>query len=319
MPAFDLFSIGSWAIYDHLFRLSRYPKNGDTVTLDMPVTDIQKVYYGDCSANVAAASSRLGLATGLGMVVGDDFIRSGYQEHLIALGVDLHGVEIRLGEYSGHNYLYFDKAGDGFCISHQGLATDQSSWKAPVDLIRQSRVVVINEMFSSYTLDAARTARASGAQVVINGMVGSSGLLAVEFISLADILFIAQSELDDLLELLHFNQPEQLIDTGLNLIFATRGRHGCQIYSHEGVEKVPVVRVDRVIDPTGAGDSFAAGTLAGLVKGMKPFQAAQFGATVSSFVIQDWGCQTNLPTWEQVLERYNQHFNFEANFGNESH
>lgn len=314
MPSLDLFSIGAWAIYDHLFRMSRYPKNGDTVTLDMSVENLQKFYYGDCSANVAAAASRLGLKTGLGMVVGEDFITTGYQDHLVGLGVDLQGVEIRPGECSGHNYLFFDGEGNGFCISHQGLASDQSGWRAPEEVIRRSKYVVLNEMFSTYTLEAAEIARSAGAQVAINGMVATSGPLAIEFITRADILFIAQSELSDLLALLQLRHPQQLLEMGLKQVFATQGKQGSRIYTSSGVETVPIVPAEKIVDTTGAGDSYCAGTLAGLIKGMTPTQAAQVGATVSSFIIEAWGCQTNLPTWEQVMNRYQTHFQQEIHW-----
>lgn len=308
MEDLELFSIGSWAIYDHLFRLAKYPKDGDTVTLDMPVEDTQKIYFGDCSANIAAVAARLGIKSGLGMVVGDDFINSGYQAHLQSLGVDLQGVEVRNGEMSGHNWLYFDRAGDGFCISHQGLAADQSNWDAPVDVIQHSQVVVLSEMFSPYTLKAGQAAQNAGAKVVLNGMVGTAGAMASDFLRLADILFIAHSELSDLLALMRMEKPEQLIDFGMELVFATHGKHGSWIYSRESVEIVPAVRMDQVLDPTGAGDSYAAGTLSALIRGYAPAQAAQIGATVSSFIIQAWGCQTNLPTWGQVLERHARNF-----------
>lgn len=308
MSTLDLFSIGSWALYDHIFRLSQYPKNGDTVTMDMPIAALQNVYYGECSANIAAVASKLGVRSGLGMVVGGDFIESGYQCHLTGLGVDLRGVEIRSKETSGHNYIYFDRDGDGFCISHQGVASTQTDWKVPVEMIQQSRYIVLNESFSSYTLQAAKAGKEVGAQVVLNGMVATSGVLAKEFVSLANILFISHSELSDLLSLFQLSQPDQLIDMGLELVFATQGKQGSKVYSHSGVETVPVIQVENFVDPTGAGDSYAAGTLAGLIKGMKPVQAAQIGATVSSFIIQAWGCQTNLPDWDEVLERHKQNF-----------
>lgn len=304
MPAFDLFSIGSWAPFDHIFKMARYPQNGDTVALDMPVERVQKYYYGDCSANIAAVAGRLGLKAGLGMVVGEDFDASGYRDHLSGLGVDLSGVEVVSGKASGHNYLFFDARGDGFCISHLGLAARQADWQAPLDLIRSSRYVVINEMFSNYTLQAARMAHASGATVAINGMVGTAGGLAEEFIRNADILFIAQKELSNLLALLKLDHPQHLFDLGLSLLFATQGAKGSRVVRRDDSTDVPIVKVNDVIDPTGAGDSYTAGTLAGLIKGFEPGVAAQMGATVSSFIIQDWGCQTNLPTWDQVLERH---------------
>jgi len=308
MPKLDLLSIGAWAPYDHLFKLASYPQNGDTVTLDMPIEELETTYFGDCSANIAVVAAGLGVKTGLAMVVGDDFISTGYHDHLVSHNVDVSAVEVRRGERSGHNYLYFDKNGDGFCVSHQGIASEQSDWLAPIKQIEHANYVVLNEKFSQYTLNSARLAKGAGAVVALNGMVASSGEMAKEFIQLADILFIAQSELVDLLSLLKMDKPEQLIMLGLKTIFATQGKNGSALYTEQGAEFVPSVLVENVLDTTGAGDSYAAGTLAGLINGLPPIQAAQVGATVSSFIIQAWGCQTNLPSWAQMLKRKDQFF-----------
>lgn len=299
----DILSIGAWAIYDHLYKLSVYPQNGDTVTLDMPIESLENTYFGDCSANVAAVAAKLGVQAGLAMVVGEDFVSTGYEQHLHRLQVDLSGVDVRLGQRSGHNYIYFDGNGDGFCISHQGIASEQSEWKIPESQIRRASYVVINEKFSPYTLASARLAKKVGATVVLNGMVATAGDLAIEFMGLADILFIAESELENLLQLLKLKSPEELVSRSLKMVFATRGNRGSLVYTPTSVETISPILVDRVVDTTGAGDSFAAGTLAALSKGFSPFQAAQVGATVSSFIIQAWGCQTNLPTWDEMIER----------------
>lgn len=315
MQPLDLFSIGSWAIFDHIFKMSSYPQNGETITLDMPVEHTQKTYFGDCSANIAAVAAGLGLQAGLGMVVGDDFISSGYRDHLSTLGVDLSGVEIIPEKTSGHNYLYFDQAGDGFCFSHQGVAINQSGWEPPKETLHRSKTVVLNEMFSNYTLRAARIAHAAGIQVVINGMIGTAGSATAikKFLSTTDILFIAHSELANLLVLLQLVHPGQLLDQGLTYVFATQGKKGSLIYSRTGIEEVPIVPVNNVVDPTGAGDSYCAGTITGLIKGFSPSIAAQIGAVVSSFIIQEWGCQTNLPSWDHVIERHKKYFGKDLN------
>ncbi len=304
---FDLLSIGAWAIYDHLYKLSIYPQNGDTVTLDMPIEALERVYYGDCSANIAAVAAKLGVSSALAMVVGEDFSSSGYKKHLSGLGVDISAVEVRVGQRSGHNYLYFDSNGDGFCISHQGVAAVQSSWVIPENQIRQATYVVINEKFSEYTLASAHLAKQSGANVVLNGMVASAGNLAIEFIQLADILFIAESELSNLLTILNLSSPVQLVQKYLKVVFATQGKKGSLVYTPNAVIPVAPVLVEDVVDTTGAGDGFAAGTLAALIKGFSPSEAAQIGATVSSFVIQAWGCQTNLPAWDEMMQRLNKY------------
>ena len=45
------------------------------------------------------------------------------------------------------------------------------------------------------------------------------------------------------------------------------------------------------VDPTGAGDSFAAGFLYGLASGSSPVEAAQLGAAVASVVVEEEGAK----------------------------
>ena len=63
MTGLDVFSIGSWSIFDHLLRMPRLPHEGETVPLDMPIAELEKVHFGDCSANIAAVAARSGNST----------------------------------------------------------------------------------------------------------------------------------------------------------------------------------------------------------------------------------------------------------------
>jgi len=305
---YDLFAIGSWTLIDHILKMSKYPAKGATVPLDTPVEQLDANYFGECSANVAAAAARLGLRVGLGMVVGEDFITTGYQRHLTELGVDLAGVEVRKGRLSGRTYVFHDPQGDGFNLSQLGLAQDQSDWQVPEEEIKMARCVVINEKYSPYTLAAIKIGRECGALTAINGMVGTAGGQAREFLESADILFISQDELGQLLEVLHLDHIQELQDLGPKRIFATYGRLGSRVYTPERNYEVGIVQAAQVVDPTGAGDAYAAGATAALLKGYPVLQAARIGAAVSSFVVEDWGCQTNLPDWEMMRARYEQAF-----------
>ena len=53
----------------------------------------------------------------------------------------------------------------------------------------------------------------------------------------------------------------------------------------------------------GAGDAYVAGFLYGMSQGCDPVTCAQYGSTVSSFVIEDDGSTTNAPTLQQMLAR----------------
>ena len=296
MTALDLFSIGSWTLFDHLLRVERLPRDGETVPLDMPGSELNVVHFGDCSANIAAAAGRLGLRAGLGMVVGDDFETSGYRQHLTNLGVDLAGVEVRSGARSGHSYNVFDYENHGFCLSHLGVAAVQDDWTPPLTLIDGARALVVSEMFSPYTLAAIENARGQGRMTAINGMVASAGACAERFLAAADMLFLSRGEAKDLQAALGVADAAGLLTRGPELVVVTQGSAGSLWYTRAGTARVPPVPAARFVDSTGAGDAFVAGALFGLLAGLDGPQAGRCAAVEASFVVETWGCQTNLPS-----------------------
>ena len=309
MKELELFSIGSWSIFDHLLRMKKLPREGETVSLDMPLKEVEAIHFGDCSANIAAAAGALGLRVGLGMVVGDDFHSSGYAEHLARIGVDLAGVQIVEGAGSGHSFNFLDASNGGFCVSHLGVAEKQDDWQTPLGEIERASAVVISEMFSLYTLRAIEHGRRTGALTAINGMVATAGDLALRFLSATDVLFLSRGEADALMQALKVNSPAEILAYGPRLVIVTMGSLGSVWHCAKGAQNMAAVRPEAFVDSTGAGDSFVAGSLSGLIHGLSDQDAAAIGATVASFIIEKWGCQTNLPDRARLSERY------QANFG----
>lgn len=314
MTTLDLFSVGSWTIFDHLIRVPWLPGDGETLPIDVPEDGSATVHFGDCSANVAAAAAALGLSTGLGMVVGDDFVSSGYERHLTSLGVDLSGVEVRRGAASGHSYNVFDHANHGFCLSDLGVAKDQSGWSPPLAEAGRARAVVASEMFSGYTLACLEHARRLGALTAINGMVASAGPLTSRFLAAVDVLFLSRSEATDLQQSLGVIGIPDLLEFGPRTVVVTRGSEGSAWYSAGAETTVPAFPASRFVDSTGAGDSFVAGSMFGLLSGFDAAAAGRLGACVASFVVEAWGCQSNLPNLPSLRERYEAHLGQEAPF-----
>ncbi len=86
----------------------------------------------------------------------------------------------------------------------------------------------------------------------------------------------------------------KLLDFGPSLAVVKKGEHGVLLFRRGGVFSVPAHPCGRVVDPTGAGDSFAGGFLGYLDKvgalGPREIRrAAVFGSVLASFVIEDFG------------------------------
>lgn len=296
----ELLSVGAWAPIDHLFCMDHYPEEGETITVH---AERDNSYFGDCSFNIAVVAGMLGIHTGIASVVGEDFAETGYETYLEDRGIDTRWITKVPGEPCGHNYLYFDREGQGFCFSQLGAAKRQDEYLLTAGDLDGIPHVIVSEKFGAYTLQALRTAKEKGAVTYINGMVDTAAPeLLEEFLKYADIIFINRSEY----QRLRRKVSEEKLFCGFHIekIFVTDGKRGCSILTEHETRKERAVLTDQVKDTTGAGDSFAAGVIAALMKGFDDLTAVRVGAVVSSLIVREWGCQTGAPSWERMKQEY---------------
>jgi 2-dehydro-3-deoxygluconokinase len=78
------------------------------------------------------------------------------------------------------------------------------------------------------------------------------------------------------------------------------GNEETMILENGSLSSVPYFKVDKVIDPIGAGDGFCAGFMVGLLKGYSHKGAVKLGNLIGSMVVQLEGDWEALPTWAQV-------------------
>jgi len=85
------------------------------------------------------------------------------------------------------------------------------------------------------------------------------------------------------------------------LLVATDGRHGATLFQHGVTERFPAYPADEV-DPTGAGDVFAAAFLVSLHRQGDPRIAIDFANCTASLSVEHVGV-SGIPTLEKVMER----------------
>jgi sugar/nucleoside kinase (ribokinase family) len=81
---------------------------------------------------------------------------------------------------------------------------------------------------------------------------------------------------------------------GPKFVVLKKGEHGAMLFSGDGVFVVPAFPTPDVIDPTGAGDSFAGGIMGYLEADATPppgrlRRAMAYGAVVASLTVEDFG------------------------------
>lgn len=105
-----------------------------------------------------------------------------------------------------------------------------------------------------------------------------------------DIAFLT---LDDESAVFGSNTVEALVErlrpAGIPEVVIKCGAEACAIVVQGQVERVPAMRVEKVVDTTAAGDSFSAAYLAARLCGQSALAAAQAGHRLASTVIQHEG------------------------------
>ena len=125
-----------------------------------------------------------------------------------------------------------------------------------------------------------------------------------EALPMADALFCNKLESDALSRHL----GSSVFDADLDLIVCTLGSEGSlAVYKNETMS-VPAVKADKVVDVTGAGDSFRGGFYAALYRGYKVPEALVIASATASFVVESIGPLTGTPSWDNVIGRAEPYF-----------
>lgn len=137
------------------------------------------------------------------------------------------------------------------------------------------------------------------------------GLL--EAISNIDIMVINDAEARELArEANLIKAGRTILSFGPKVVVVKRGEFGAALFSEDGYFATPAFPVENVVDPTGAGDSFAGGLMGYLAAsgdtsnaGLR--RAIIYGSVMASFNVEEFGCERFLRlTHEEIAERFSQ-------------
>lgn len=298
---------------DHIARVSHSPGVGETARL---YTLPDQVTYGGCGLNVGVALRRMGFEVGAAVVLGDDPHGVAYRAHLGETGIDTSNVTTLPGEYTSQSYLFLSPDGQYQNFFLPGAA---DAWNETLELytLEQCQYALVTVGQLAYNLQFIDLLQAAGVPVVWMmkpDVYAYPPDVLNRFVDASDYVIMNHIEAEYVMFQLGYTSLAQLLGGRCNAVIMTRGAKGANVIDHAGVVTVPAVPVEEVVDPTGAGDGFAAGFLAGLLTGVDAVESAQLGAVIASFVLQDVGCQTNLPDWASAMARYRFYF---GEFGGE--
>lgn len=97
---------------------------------------------------------------------------------------------------------------------------------------------------------------------------------------------------------------EQDIVAKAGFLVVTLGGEGSRIVTNNGEERVAAVAVDTLVDPTGAGDAYRGGFIAGYVRELPLGTCAKVASTVAAHAVECYGTQNHRFTSDALAARY---------------
>lgn len=293
---FDVAGFGTNAV-DFLIRVPEYPAFNSKVEL----TDYSQMAGGEI-ATAMVGLQRLGSKTCYSGRFGDDAAGAFGIESLQAEGVDVSFAETIAGAQTQIAFIVIDeRSGERTVIWKRDLKLSYSADEAPIEIVERARVLHITPHDRAACLVLARRAKEVGTIVSIdldNTFPGLDDLLPM-----VDIL-ISSAEL-----------PRRMfgIDDHRGALTAMRERFGSPVVGITLGENGSLMLCDGIFtetpgfavpggckDTTGAGDSFRAGFLHGLINGGSIEESARAANAVASLKCRAVGARTALPTTAEL-------------------
>lgn len=270
--------------------------------------------FGGAESNVAIGLSRLGHRSRWISRLGEDEFGDAMESFIRGEGVDVSYVTRDTDAPTGVFFKEFRRMNDTRVYYYR---KGSAASKMTADLLTEASIQdaaylhitgitpALSESCRLILDKAIRIAKENGTKIVFDPNIrlkiwedeNEARHFITKYASVSDIVMPGVSEAQFLFGP---HTPEEFVDyfheLGIETVIMKLGNEGSLI-SAPSVPKtrVPVFFVERVIDPIGAGDAFAAGVLSGLLDGLQLEGAARRGNAMGAMVTMVNGDTEGLP------------------------
>lgn len=301
--AFDQIMVFPGSFKDHI-----KPDKLHVISISFLVSEMRK-QRGGCAGNIGYTLALLGHDPRVVAAAGSDF--GAYREWLEAHGVDVGGVQCFDDEITASCHITTDQDDNqitGFFVGAMARAGELSLKQlagerpavaiiAPDDpgaMMRHCQEA--REMKLPFLFDPSFQVTAMNGEDLATASRGAAILAVNDY---EHSVFEEKT-----------GMKGSAIFELLDMVIVTLGGDGSKILrSGEEEVLIPVAKVENFTDPTGAGDSYRGGFIAGLQKGYDLSICGRMGSVASAFVVEQNGTQSHSYTQQDFAERY------AANFG----
>ena len=233
----------------------------------------------------AGVAARLGAPTALAAVVGDDPFGALIRTRLAVDGVDVTHVRADPDRATGCAFVAYDGAGGRDFVFHvagaaAGALTEADLGDLPerADWLHVSgSSLALSESIASVVEAAVARVHAAGGRISLDPNIRAGAPIADRVRAIAQraaVLLPSEGELEAL----------GLPPDAAPVVCTTLGAAGARL----GSERIPAPEVEEV-DPTGAGDTFAAAFVVATMGGAEPLEAARSAVSIAAEAVRHLG------------------------------
>jgi adenosine kinase len=278
------------------------------------LVDGLEVRRGGCAANIVYGMGILGLNPVLIAAVGKDW--ADYDAWLSRHGVDTSHVLISTTQFTAHFMVTTDTELNQIASFFPGAMSEARNIELAPIMAKTGRfdIVVISPDDPEAMLRHSDVCRSEGIAFAADPsqqMARMSGDDIRQLITGAKYLFLNEYELALAMQKTGWSDAEILDLVEYRVV--TLGSQGAKVESKNGeFVQVGVPKEKAKIDPTGVGDSFRSGFIAGLAWGLSHERCAQLGSMIATYVIETTGTQEYRFTKEEFVARFSEAYGIEA-------
>jgi adenosine kinase len=288
-----------------LFKEQILPERLEKISLSFLVDSMSR-QRGGVAPNIAYTMALLGERPRVMATVGDDFDE--YRASLESIGVDTSLMEVIPDLFTASFFATTDLSNAqlaSFYPGAMGVAAKQSVQQcAP----RPDLIIV-----SPNAPEAMTKFTAECRQFKIPYLYDpSQQILRLEGPELkrdmegADFLFVNDYEFGLITKKTGWDLTQML--QHVKVIVVTRGKDGANLYARDTEVFIPPVPERQIVDPTGVGDAFRGGFLAGYSHGWNWKLCGQIGSLAAVYCLEKKGTQNHVYTRTEFVRRFRDHF-----------
>ena len=273
--------------------------------------DEMELHTGGCAVNTGIALAKLGMSVSIVGKVGEDGFGDFLVNEITKHGGDTAGVVRDKAASTSFTFIMIASDGERRFLHTMGANATFCIDDVNMDIVKRAKLLHVAGSYLMSTFDGEQTAevlkqaKAAGVTTSLDTAFNDrtkdwSGMMAP---SLPHLDYFLPS-IEEAERISGQSKPADMArffrDKGCKVAGIKCGREGCYVLSDDVEVAFPIYKVDTV-DCSGAGDSWVAGFLTGVLKGWPLDRAAQFGNATAAHCVQAIGCTAGVKSLDEIL------------------